>query len=66
MPKELGLFYVVFLTVPVYKQWGQFIVVHENLPTSSHCEPRWQTQGENGSQALRGTRSRDNGTIQPS
>ena len=33
MPKELGLFYIVFLTVPLYIQWEQFNIVQVTLPT---------------------------------
>ena len=36
IPKELGLFYVVLLTVPLYIQWYQFIIVHLTLPTISY------------------------------
>ena len=39
MTKELGLFYVVFLTVPLYIQRGQFIIVQVTLPTLSHWVP---------------------------
>ena len=33
MPKELGLFYVAFLTVWLYIQLDQFIIVQVTLPT---------------------------------
>ena len=33
MPKKLGLLYVSFLTVPLYIQWYQFIIVQTILPT---------------------------------
>ena len=36
MPKDSGLFYVVFPTVSLYIQWGQFIIVQVTLPTPSH------------------------------
>ena len=36
MPKVLGLFYVVFLTVPLYIQLDQFIIVQVTLPTPYH------------------------------
>ena len=36
MPKELGLFYIDFLTVPLYIQWDQFIIVQVTLTTPSH------------------------------
>ena len=39
MPKELGLFYVVFLTVPLYIQWEQFIIFQVTLPTPSYKVP---------------------------
>ena len=39
MPKELGLFYVVFLTVPLYIQWDHFIIFQVNSPTPSHQVP---------------------------
>ena len=39
MPKELGLFYVFFLTVPLYIQWYQFIIFHITLPIPSHRVP---------------------------
>ena len=39
MPKELRLFYVVFLTVKLYIQLNQFIIVPVTLPTLSHQVP---------------------------
>ena len=36
MPKGLGLFYVAFLTVPLYIQLYQFIIVYVTLPTLYH------------------------------
>ena len=39
MTKELILFYIVFLTVPLYIQWYKFIIVQFTLPTSSHPVP---------------------------
>ena len=39
MPKELGLFYVAFLTVRLYIQLGQFIIVQVTLPTLYHQVP---------------------------
>ena len=39
MPKELGLFYITFLTVILYIQWDQFIIVQVTLPTPSHQVP---------------------------
>ena len=39
MSKELGLFYVIFLTVTLYIKWDQFIIVQVTLPTSSHQVP---------------------------
>ena len=39
MPKELGLFYVVFLTVRLYIQLDQFIIVQVTLPTLYHQVP---------------------------
>ena len=39
MPNELVLFYVVFLTVPLYIQWEQFIIVQVTLTTPSHWLP---------------------------
>ena len=33
MPKELGLFCVFFLNIPLYIQWNQFTIVHVTLPT---------------------------------
>ena len=36
IPKLLGLFYFVFLTVPLYIQWDQFIIVRVILPTPSY------------------------------
>ena len=35
-PKELGLFYVFLLPVPLYIQWDQFIILQVTLPTPSH------------------------------
>ena len=32
----MGLFYVAFLTVPVYIQWDKFIIVQVNLSTPYH------------------------------
>ena len=37
--KELGLFYIVLLTVPLYIQWEQFIIVQVTLPTPSNWVP---------------------------
>ena len=37
--QKLGLFYVVSLTVPLYIQWDQFIIVQVILPTSSNQVP---------------------------
>ena len=39
MPKELGLFDVTFLTVSLYIQWDQFIIVQVALPTPSNKVP---------------------------
>ena len=39
MLKELGLFYAVFLTFPLYTQWGHFITVQVTLTTPSHQVP---------------------------
>ena len=39
MPKELGLSYVVFLTVRLYVQLDQFIIVQVTLPTLYHQVP---------------------------
>ena len=39
IPKELGLFYVAFLTVWSYIQLDQFIIVQVTLPTLSHQLP---------------------------
>ena len=39
MPKELGLFYVAFLTVLLYIQLDQFIIVQVTLPTLYHQLP---------------------------
>ena len=39
MPKELGLFYVAFLTVQLYIQLEQFISVQVTLPTLYHQMP---------------------------
>ena len=39
MPNELGLFYVAFLTVLLYIQLDQFIVVQVTLPTLYHQVP---------------------------
>ena len=36
MPKELGLFYVAFLPVTLYIQWGQFFIVQVTLTTPPH------------------------------
>ena len=36
MPNKLGLFYVIFLSVPLNILWGEFIIVHVTLPTPSH------------------------------
>ena len=36
MPKELGIFYVSFQTVPLCIQWDQFIIFQVTLPKSSH------------------------------
>ena len=37
--KEFGLFYVAFLTVPLFIQRYQFIIVKVNLPTPSNHVP---------------------------
>ena len=34
--KELGIFYVTFLTVTLYIQWDQFIIFQVTLPTPYH------------------------------
>ena len=39
MHKELVLFYVTYLNVPLYIQWDQFIIVQVTLPTPSHQVP---------------------------
>ena len=39
MPKKLGLFYVAFLTSPLYIKWYQFIIFQATLPTPSHKMP---------------------------
>ena len=39
MPKELGLFYFIFLTAPLYIQWDQFIIIQVTLPTTSNQVP---------------------------
>ena len=39
MHKEMGLFYIVFLTVTLYIQWDQFIIVQVTLTTPSHQVP---------------------------
>ena len=39
MPKELGLFYVALLTVKLYIQLDQLIIVQVTLPTLSHQVP---------------------------
>ena len=39
MPKGLGLFYVAFLTDPLYIQLDQFIIVQVTLPTQYHQVP---------------------------
>ena len=39
MPKGLGLFYVAFLTVPLYIQLDQFIIVQVTLTTLYHQVP---------------------------
>ena len=39
MPKELGLFYAVSLTVQLYIQWEQFIILQVTLPTPCHQVP---------------------------
>ena len=39
MTKELGLFYAFFLTVSLYIQWYQFIIIQVTLPTPSHWFP---------------------------
>ena len=37
IPKELGLFYVVLLIVPLYVRQDQFIILHVTLTTPYHC-----------------------------
>ena len=39
MPKGLGLFYVAFLTVPLFNQLDHFIIVQVTLPTPYHQVP---------------------------
>ena len=39
VPNELGLFYVVLPTVPLYVQWYQFVIFQIALPTPSHWVP---------------------------
>ena len=39
MLKELGLLYVVFLTVPLYLQWDQFIIAKVTIPIKLHQVP---------------------------
>ena len=39
MPNELRLLNLIFLTVPLYIQWDQFIIVQVTLPTPSHQVP---------------------------
>ena len=39
MPKLLGLFYVVFITFPLYIQWGQFTIFRVTLSTQYHQLP---------------------------
>ena len=39
IPKELGLFYVAFLTVQLYIQLDQFIIFRVTLPTLYHQVP---------------------------
>ena len=39
IPKESGLFYVAFLTVQLYTQLDQFIIVQVTLPTWSNQVP---------------------------
>ena len=39
IPKQLELFYVIFLSVPLYIHWEQFIIVQVTLPTPSHQVP---------------------------
>ena len=39
MPKELGLFFVAFLTVQLYIQLDQFIIAQVTLPTLSRPVP---------------------------
>ena len=39
MTKELGLFYVTFLTVWLYIQVDQFIIIEVNFPTLDHQVP---------------------------
>ena len=36
IPKELELFYVALITVPLYTQWEQFIIVQVTLTTPYH------------------------------
>ena len=36
MTNELGLFYVVFVTVPLHLWWEQFIIVRVTLPKTYH------------------------------
>ena len=36
MPKKLGLFYAIVLTVLLYIRWYQFIIFQVTLPTPSH------------------------------
>ena len=38
-PKELGLFYVAYITVILYIQWDQFIKFRVSLPKTSHQVP---------------------------
>ena len=39
MPKELGLFYVILLTTPLYNQWDQFTTVQVNLTIPPYQMP---------------------------
>ena len=39
MPKESGLFDIVFLPAPLYIQWYQFIILQITLPIPSHLVP---------------------------
>ena len=39
MPKQLGLFYIVLITVPLYMHWDHFNIVQVALPTPSHQVP---------------------------